>query len=226
MKTPAECERSVESTDKSPDAGNNERLEKIIDKMIHSRDPEVIRETYREWAGDYDSDLDAYGYVAPQLGSEILLEHLTDQTSLILDAGCGTGLVGECLASHGLTNIHGTDFSDAMLEKAHARKIYASLNQSDFTKSINADDQRFDAVISIGVYKDIFSGVLISEMLRVCKAGGVLVFTARPVYTEQAVEEMQSLVRGGLEMSFTSRVLPYMTGQKADATYFVVVKRG
>lgn len=223
-KTPQSGDADSADAGVSESTGKNERLDSIINKMVKSRDPVSIAETYREWATDYDADLQSYGYVAPRIGSQLLHSQLPAMSSLILDAGCGTGLVGESLVKLGYTRLHGTDFSPAMLEKATARGLYESLFESDFTASVGSGDGVYDAVISMGVYKDIFKNVLISEMLRVCKPGGLLVFSARPEVAELAESELQVLRRQDDSLAFTSELHGYMTGQNAYALYFTVTK--
>lgn len=224
MKNPSERDEADRAADTPAEIDRNERLNLIINKMIHARDPAIIKDTYQEWASDYDEDLQSYGYVAPEIGSRLLQAKLPSHDCLILDAGCGTGLVGACLAELGYQRLQGTDFSEAMLEKASARGVYASVCVSDFTSNIASEDGIYDGVISIGVYKDIFRDVLIPEMLRVCKAGGVVVFSARPVVTELARDELLALQSQHKALSFSSELQSYMKGQNADATYFIVTK--
>lgn len=42
----------------------------------------------------------------------------------ILDAGAGTGIIGEMLVKQGYTNIDGLDISQKMLEIAEKKKVY------------------------------------------------------------------------------------------------------
>ncbi|KAF5985421.1 Williams-Beuren syndrome chromosomal region 27 protein [Fusarium bulbicola] len=76
--------------------------------------------TYNEWANTYNQDVAKEEYVAPQLASQELIAHLGTQISSakILDAGCGTGFVGEALTKLGAANIHGIDLSPGMLQIA------------------------------------------------------------------------------------------------------------
>ena len=49
----------------------------------------------------------------------------------IVDAGCGTGLIGVELARHGYRTIDGVDLSPAMVERARQRNVYRDL-EDDF----------------------------------------------------------------------------------------------
>ena len=69
-----------------------------------------LRERYDVWAADYDRDLDELKWSAPQAGAE-RCAHFAKPGAEILDAGCGTGLVGVALAAGGHTRLVGFDLS-------------------------------------------------------------------------------------------------------------------
>ncbi len=82
----------------------------------------------------YDKDLiDEMGYVAPAIASQLLQGYVEDQHIRILDAGCGTGLVGADLHQNGYLNLEGLDYSVQMLEKAKDKGVYTRLHQGDLT---------------------------------------------------------------------------------------------
>ena len=91
------------------------------------------------------------GYVADQKACEILSELVTDTSAYILDAGCGTGLVGGRLRSAGYQNIDGSDFSTGMLAKAKDTNAYNNLFQHDLTKPL-ALKAPYEALIAVGVF--------------------------------------------------------------------------
>ena len=79
-------------------------------------------------AQDYERDMqERYGYTLPQRGAERLVKHLADGSSLILDAGTGTGLVGQFLSEYGYGGIVGIDLSPRMLAEARAKNVYREL---------------------------------------------------------------------------------------------------
>ena len=97
---------------------DNDRLHKLVNKLIVATDPAEVVRLYAEWAERYDSDLDEFGYVAPQIAIEAFIPLVKDTNALIYDAGCGTGTVGKLLGEHGYNNIVGADFSDEMRKLA------------------------------------------------------------------------------------------------------------
>ena len=56
------------------------------------------KEIYQNWAETYDRELlDEFDYKAPEEAVKKLVEIFPDHETSILDAGCGTGLVGKLL---------------------------------------------------------------------------------------------------------------------------------
>ena len=98
----------------------------------------------------------------------------------VLDAGCGTGLVGRELASHGFTDLTGCDISAEMLDRARAKGVYRSgLVKSDIGRMPFADGA-FDALVCIAVLTYAASMERIfAEFERVVRPGGTIAFSHR-----------------------------------------------
>ena len=202
----------------------NLELNDLINRLVKTEDPEEVRQLYRQWSETYDRDLEDFGYVAPKIGTAILQQLVTDHGSLIHDAGCGTGQVGQLLSSSGYSNIHGSDFSEDMLGVAKSRDCYCSLVQADYSQPLQFKSESVNGIISIGVYRKSFKDVFISEMLRILKPGGCMVFSCRPVYFEEVSDSVKAL-HVDLRLSKSSVVFDdYMLGQKASAYYFSLHK--
>ncbi len=45
---------------------DKEQLDNLINKLVTATDPDEVVGLYAQWAEQYDSDLDEFGYVAPQ----------------------------------------------------------------------------------------------------------------------------------------------------------------
>ena len=159
----------------------------IHDRVLNATTKEELKAAYRDWAARYDHDLvNEMGYVAPKIASDLLLKYLNEANADILDAGCGTGLVGSIIHKCGYTNIDGFDYSPEMLEKAAAKGIYRSLLEGDLMNALNIVDGRYDAVISVGTFTCGHVGPqALDELVRITKPGGYICFTVR----EQAWEE-------------------------------------
>ena len=69
--------------------------------VYESTSDKDLEDRYDQWAADYDSDLSQeFDWKAPQNATAVFAKHV-DLRAHILDAGAGTGLVGECLAEIG-----------------------------------------------------------------------------------------------------------------------------
>lgn len=162
--------------------------------------------------------------MAPETGTEIFQKLITDHSALIHDAGCGTGQVGQLLTSAGYNNIHGSDFSEDMLEVAKSRDCYRSLVQADYAQPVDFESESVDGVICIGVYRKSFKEYFLSEMLRILKPGGCIVFSCRPVYFEEVADAVKALHVDQRIAKSSVTCDDYMRGQQASAFYVALHK--
>lgn len=133
---------------------------------------------FDDWAPTYDHDLvNELGYVADAEACDRLIALIPDRQARILDAGCGTGLVGRRLQQAGYTQIHGSDYSEKMLDEARTSGAYISLVRHDLTRPVEADEL-YDAAIAVGVFA--FSVPSAEHLVNITcslKPGGVALVT-------------------------------------------------
>lgn len=201
-----------------------QKLNEIVNRLVSATDPDEVKRTYKEWADTYDSDLNSFGYVAPGVGVKLLSQRLGDKNALILDAGCGTGLVGALLSQLGYKQLHGADFSTSMLEKAALTGCYTNLQTQDFSSPVDISSNTYDAVISIGVYTKRFDQYFISEMVRITRPTGYIVFSCREMYVEEVVGSVSRLLKTKDVSTMEIKHDDYMTGQDASAFYISIEK--
>lgn len=135
---------------------------------------------YEEWANTYNKDLtETHSYVAPIVVAQTVLKFCHRPDAPILDAGCGTGLVGEALARAGATVIDGIDFSNAMLKIAEETRSYRSLEFGDLTRPIAKPDESYDIVTCCGTFAPGHVGPdpALRELVRVTTKKGVVIAT-------------------------------------------------
>lgn len=159
----------------------------IHDRVLNATCTDELMAAYCEWADKYDNDLmNEMGYVAPMVTCKLLQTYLYYKDAYILDAGCGTGIVGVLLHKEGYCNIEGIDYSRHMLDKAKEKDVYQALSQSDLTQPLNIPDDTYDAIVSVGTFTCGHVGPdAFDELARITKPGGVVCFSVR----EQAWEE-------------------------------------
>jgi predicted TPR repeat methyltransferase len=144
-------------------------------------DPAEVAAMYDDWVpARYDADLEDWGYDAPARAADLVLAHIGDGDRPILDAGCGSGLVGVELRRRGLDHLVGGDFSPRSVEIARERSVYDEVFELDLNVPLDFDDDAFRAAVSVGVFSYLRDPeATIRELLRVVEPGGPLVFTQR-----------------------------------------------
>jgi ubiquinone/menaquinone biosynthesis C-methylase UbiE len=171
-------------------------ISKIYD-TLHAADIVELENIYKSWANKYEDDvINLAGYVGHLITSDLLLSYLRNNQAKILDAGCGTGLVGEILIKNSFQNLVGVDFSQEMLNIAKQKNVYKSLELADLTKKLDYEDNLFDAVICAGTFTCGHVGPeALNEMVRITKNEGYICFTVREQEWEAAPYEkiIQSL---------------------------------
>lgn len=141
----------------------------------------VLADIEREFdltAEDYERLAAEWDYRGAADGPAFAARHVP-QSARVLDAGCGTGLIGAGLHALGRDNLTGADISAAMLARARARGIYRALAKCDLC-AMPFSDGDFDAVVCIAVltYAASIERVF-REFERVLRPGGLLVFSHR-----------------------------------------------
>lgn len=198
-------------------------------------EPDKIKDYYQSWADTYDKDVAEESYYAPATMVRMLMEQLdlSEGSSpvnqiKILDAGCGTGLVGECLYSQGFRDLTGFDLSLEMIEKAAERKIYKNLiADTDLMLPLEPQihSSNFEMIACVGVFTHGHvppEGLL--QLIDVAQEGALIGVNARETYADESgfenyCEELAS--QGKLEL--LQRTHEQSTGD--SRAYFLVFRR-
>lgn len=177
-----------------PDTINSFDAIKEAHKLSGNSDD--LKGYYDQWSDAYDADVHSEAYCAPEYIAAYLdllpkadskFLNLSNRNLEIIDAGCGTGLVGLALSRKGYRNIDGFDLSHGMVEAAAKTDAYRQLTGGcDLTQRIDDyPDNRYDAAVSCGVFTlGHVPPVAIEEMMRVVKPGGLVVVSTRKSYYE------------------------------------------
>ena len=103
-----------------------------LDAVYAATSAAEIARTYDAWAATYDAEMAALGYRHPTICLALLARHLPPGGP-VLDAGAGTGLLGEWLKLTGYAPVEAVDLSPGMLAVAAAKGVYDRLEQGDLT---------------------------------------------------------------------------------------------
>ena len=135
--------------------------------------PADNRNYYRDFACNYDSSFAAtLGYVYPAAVAKALLAcQLPD--GVVLDVGCGTGLVGvELRKEQPDMIIDGVDISPEMLAVAKQKNLYKSLYEADLTADFALLRNDYAALISSGTFTHGHLGPEpIASLISFCVSG-------------------------------------------------------
>lgn len=183
-----------------------------------------IKRIYQAWADSYDADNDdALGTVSQPTMVELYTQFVKDKSCHLLDAGCGTGLVGAHLRKAGFTHFDGTDISDEMLAHAKGRG-YGRLFTSNLTKRLPLDDDSYEGCLCVGVFTHGHVGPkALSELTRITKKGGLIGFTVNEdIYDDYAFDAaITALVESGKWALKLHQKSDYMVKKNVKGLYVI-----
>ena len=217
-----------------PSEGGDSHDDSVRDKYDWAGKPstnaqEVMRQ-YDEFAPTYDETLlSKWGYQAPAQAAALLAKHI-ELWSVVLDAGCGTGLTGSELQRVGFETVHGVDISTPSLQIAAGKRVYRSLVRADLLKPLPFPSGTFDAAVCVGVLSYISGEELFRELCRVTRDRGVIVLSHRTdlIAARSFVDLLRRLEADGLwSLLAQSAHLPYLPrhpdfGEGIRVQYFVL----
>lgn len=216
----------------------NESFDAIKEALTLSGNPDKIQKYYDKWSFTYDRDVSSEEYIGP----EYIVNYLTTLKSdnglklvdgsnkniEILDAGCGTGLVGIVLKEKGYQKVDGFDLSEGMVEKARTTGAYNFLNSGiDMTKKNEAyEDNQYDATVCCGVFTTgHIPPTALLELIRITKPGGWVVVSTRKSYYESTdFQEVCDRLQQEGKVKLASSVMdgPYLAEEGAHYWAFAV----
>jgi len=153
----------------------------MLEKIYKAKNNKEVMAVYKEWATDYDTDtVENLGYVAHVITANALDNALASKDASILDAGCGTGLVGEELVKKRYRSLDALDYSEEMLNVSRRKKIYRNLFQADMNRPLDIKNDCYDAVVCSGSFSyGHVEPTALNELVRITKPGGYVCFTIR-----------------------------------------------
>ena len=153
---------------------------------------EELLKYYQDWTDNnqYNKDMVDWNYTAPKETVSILKKYVFNKNSKILDAGCGTGLVGIELKKYGYSNIEGVDFSQNMLNLV-PQSIYKKIEKIDLNKPLKFKDNMYDVLMCVGTFTyGHVKPKALDELIRITKNRGLICFTINEgIYEEYGFDK-------------------------------------
>ena len=151
-----------------------------------------VMKYYDEWGinNKYDKDMVDWAYSGPKETVDVFKKYAKNKNIKILDAGCGTGLVGIELKKNGYLNIDGVDLSKKLLELVPPN-YYQKLSQIDLNKSLEIENNTYGAIMCVGTFT--FGHVkpnALDEFIRISKNKALICFTINEgIYEEYGFDK-------------------------------------
>ena len=151
-----------------------------------------VMKYYDEWGikNKYDQDMIDWNYTGPKETVATFTKYAKDKNIKILDAGCGTGLVGVELKKYNYLNIDGMDLSKKLLDLI-PKGYYQKLDQVDLNKPIKIKNDTYDAIMCVGTFT--FGHVkpnALDEFIRISKNKALICFTINEgIYEEYGFDK-------------------------------------
>jgi len=195
-------------------------------KILTAASTDELMEVYDGWADRYDRELlEDWGYTSPQKAVQLLLDAMGSPELTVLDAGCGTGLVGVLLKEAGMSSLTGIDYSPGMLAEAGKKGVYDALHTMDMNLPLTLPSDSFDAVTCIGTFTSTHvKPEAVKELARVTRSGGVLVFTVRDDYWQSTnfIDLVTELHVSGVAGIEQIRLEPYIHSEGSECRFVVL----
>jgi predicted TPR repeat methyltransferase len=139
---------------------------------------DYIRSLFDDFADRFEQTLvGALGYATPRKLAAFIAEHAGDDFDLVLDLGCGTGLMAAELAREGRI-FDGVDLSQRMLDIARGKGLYRALHAAEVLAFLRESTDAWPLIVAADVF------VYVGELAPVFEAvfarlppGGVFAFS-------------------------------------------------
>jgi SAM-dependent methyltransferase len=163
-----------------------DQTDRWLEQVYQASGREDLRKLYDSWSESYDADLQQVGYLHAPIITGLVARHVPSRDAAILDAGVGTGAIGNILSLLGYNNLSGLDMSEGMLAKARARECYVDLRKGVLGEVLDFPDGAFDAILSTGTFTTGHAPAsAFHELTRILEPGGFLMFTVGTIIWEE-----------------------------------------
>jgi predicted TPR repeat methyltransferase len=168
-----------------------------------------IKELFDDYAPHYEASMaEKLSYQVPVLLQVYLKQYVRFKRPLILDLGCGSGIIGQIVRQLYQCRLIGVDLSARMVELAALKNVYDQLivaEIADFLRSTQSN--HFDLIIAADVFNYVGAlDTVLAEARRVSKTDGMLFFTVEHGIDQQADICLATTARFQHSMPYLRRV--------------------
>lgn len=145
-----------------------------------AKDQKQLVDRYDQAAEVYDEAMDDdVGWTGHMALAAVIARYLSPRTHL-LDAGAGTGMLGDKLVEHGFDNMDANDLSPGMLNRARRKGIYKDCQVMELGAALGYPDNYYEAVAACGVFTPNHAPAsALEELVRITQPQGLILYTLR-----------------------------------------------
>ena len=142
---------------------------------------------YKKWTAKekFNKDMVEWDYTAPVNAVSLITRYALKKNIKILDAGCGSGLVGIEMHKNGYNNIDGVDLSQDMINLI-PKGIYQNLEVANLNKPLKCENNKYDLLMCVGTFTyGHVKPQALNEMIRITKNKGFICFSVNEGVREE-----------------------------------------
>jgi predicted TPR repeat methyltransferase len=196
--------------------------------VYEAKGADDVAALYDQWAASYDAEMASTGYRHPQACVALFARHVMRGSAPILDAGAGTGLIGQWLQTLGYPEVEALDISEGMLKIARSKNLYSAFHQLALGGALPFATGHYAGVICSGVFTSGHVGVEgLDELVRVCQAGGCVAMTVKGTLWDGgfSVRVHELVGKGVIEIAEITEPYVSMPGDEATTPSLGVALR-
>ena len=188
----------------------NQDKKKRLEWIYQAKDVQDLEARYDLWAEEYDQDVASYGYKIPSVLAGFLCRYIKTDGGPILDAGAGTGIMGEIMSLLGYKEIVAMDLSRGMLKIAEEKGIYRELHRMVMGEHLDFPDNRFAVTVAVGVISIGHAPPeSFDELIRCTRPGGYVMFSVRA--DAQGFRERQDALENNSKWKLIEETDPFIS---------------
>ena len=139
-----------------------------------------LESRYDLWAKEYDEDVAGYGNKIPGVLAGFVGRYLRPADGTLLDAGAGTGIMGEIMSLLGYKELVAMDLSSRMLEIARQKGVYREVYRMVMGEQLDFPNDKFAGTMAAGVLSIGHAPPeSFDELIRCTRPGGYIIFSVR-----------------------------------------------
>ena len=187
---------------------------------------EELAAVYDRWSDGYDRYMNEGGYRHPAVCAALIARDQPDLQAPLLDAGVGTGLVGDLLSLLGYQKLTGIDISNSMLDVARRKGIYSELKIANLLGDVKLPFSHYAGAVAAGVFTTGHVGTRGFDTLTslVAKYGWLIITIKSTIWDDGFSNYLDTKERSGA-IKILEKTKPYnsIPGAPTNAPSFALV---